>query len=442
MGDYACGTLQSSKTGDVMRIAIRVLLAASSLFALTAMGSGNAQAQTACTTKIGAVISLTGPQAPVGKVIAETAQLAAEHINAGGGVRGCTLQIVVRDDSSQPAVALDAARYLVDVERVPALIGFLQSGASVAVVNALAVPAKIPVVSCCSITPALTQMAQEGKTGGFFFRTIPTARTFAGAFAEAIRAKGYKKTAMIYYNTEAGVPMSAQIKKMVESVGGSITAMVPFNENQPTYRPEISRAMASNPDSVLIIGATNDGVAILRDWIQQGGTPNVVLHNTMRSNELLAGIGSRALRSAVGIDNAQVSGPSVDAFNKAFQDKFGRPPVGPGIHTGYDAAMATALAMALAPTLDGTAIRDSIRKVHTEGGVEVYPGAEGAKAALQAIRDGKPIRYVGATGPFSFDQNGDVAGPALIWRFEDGKVVNERIITVPEMAELFRKGGL
>ena len=68
--------------------------AAAALLA-TALVPGGASAQVACPVKIGGVLPLTGSMGPITKKIAESAQLAIEHINAGGGIKGCPVQFIL-----------------------------------------------------------------------------------------------------------------------------------------------------------------------------------------------------------------------------------------------------------------------------------------------------------------------------------------------------------
>ncbi|HZH06500.1 MAG TPA: ABC transporter substrate-binding protein, partial [Lautropia sp.] len=382
-----------------------------------------ALAQTDC-PKLGGIIALTGAQGPIGKVIADAGRLAVDQMNKAGGVRGCQVEFVIRDDTSQPSVGLDAARYLVDVQKVSAIVGLVGSGTALAVVNSVSVPNQIPTIACCAVTPTLTKMAEDGKTGGFFFRTIPTARTTALAHAQAVRDKGYKKTVIMYINNDFGTGVAPDAKKAVEKLGGSIAGMVAYNENQPSYRSDVTKALALEPDSLILIGLSQDATVVLRDWFSLGGTQNVVLHNTMRSMDVIKGVGERFLAKAVGIDNGQASGPSADAFAKAFTAAYNRPAVGPGLHTMYDAAAVTLLAMQAAPSSGGgPALRDALRAVQDPQGMEVGPGVEEFRKGLEALKAGKKIRYVGATGAFRFDKNGDVSGPMLIWKIADGAIV-------------------
>ena len=71
-------------------------------------------AQGSCPVKVGGVLPLTGSMAPITKKIAQSAELAIEHVNQGGGIKGCPVQFILRDDQGQPTVGVDAAKYLVD----------------------------------------------------------------------------------------------------------------------------------------------------------------------------------------------------------------------------------------------------------------------------------------------------------------------------------------
>ena len=415
----------------------RLLLALLGAIAL-AMASGSAMAQTPCPIKLGAVIPLTGPQGPIGKPIADTALLAVEHANAAGGVKGCPIELVLRDDTGQPTLGVDAARYLVDVQKVPAIVGVVGSGIATAIVSSVTTAAKIPMVSCCAVTPTLTRLAEEGKTGGYFFRTIPTSRVFAVAHAVATTDKN---PVVIYVNNDFGSSLLRDLEKALATLGGKIAGAVPYNENQPSYRTEVNQALAAKGDALILIAFSQDGATIAREWISLGGTQNLVLHNTLRSQDFINAVGARYLAKAAGIDNAQVAGRSVDAFNAGFKAKFNRDPVGPGLHTVYDSAMVTVLAMQQASALDGTAIRDALRQVQDPAGEVVVPGVEGIKKGLEAIKAGRKVRYVGATGPFVFDKNGDVSGPALVWKVDDGKLVTDKVIDLEQMTALFKRIG-
>ncbi len=412
-------------------IAIPAALAAAVMLA-----PADASAQVSCPVKIGGVLPLTGSMGPITKKIAESAQLAVEHINAGGGVKGCQVQFILRDDQGQPTVGVDAAKYLVEVERVPAFTGTISSGVTGPIISSITAPSKVVQISCCSTA---TPFTLDGRSQGYFFRTLPTSKTQAVATAHEITRRGLKKTAIIYVNTDFGQDMLRFVKVALPKLGGDVAIEVPYTDNQPSYRAEVTKALAEKPESLLLIGFPKDAVTIVREWLSLGGTQKIALNNSMRVKDFVDGVGGRFLNESFGMDNAQVAGPTVDAFNKAFEEKYKYDSKGPGVHTQYDAMMVLGLAMNIAKDLTGPSIKDAVRQVHAAGGAMVGTGPDEFKKAVELIKAGRPIKYHGATGPLEFDANGDVTGPALVWKITNGEIVTDRTISIDEMQALFKK---
>ena len=142
-------------------------------------GTAAAQ-QVTCPVKIGGILPLTGSMAPITKKISEAALLAIEHINAGGGIKGCPVQFILRDDQGQSTVGVDAAKYLVEIERVQAITGTVSSGVTAPIIASVTAPSKVVQISCCSTASPLTT---DGRSQGYFFRTLPTSKTQAYATA-------------------------------------------------------------------------------------------------------------------------------------------------------------------------------------------------------------------------------------------------------------------
>ena len=412
-------------------------IAISAALALSVMLTpSDAAAQANCPVKIGGVLPLTGSMGPITKKIAESAQLAVEHINQGGGIKGCPVQFILRDDQGQPTVGVDAAKYLVEVERVPAFTGTISSGVTGPIIASITGPSKVVQISCCSTA---TPFTLDGRSQGYFFRTLPTSKTQAVATAAEMARRGLKKTALIYVNTDFGQDMTRFIKLATPKLGGEIVVEVPYNDNQPSYRAEVTKALAAKPESLLLIGFPKDAVTIVREWLSLGGSQKIALNNSMRVKDFVDGVGGRFLNEAFGMDNAQVAGPTVDAFNKSFEEKYKYDSKGPGVHTQYDAMMVLGLAMNIAKDLTGPSIKDAVRQVHTAGGATVGTGPDEFKKAVELIKAGKLIKYHGATGPIEFDANGDVTGPALVWKIVNGEIVTDHVISIDEMQALFKK---
>ena len=102
-----------------------------------------APASAACKVTIGVVMSLTGPAGAYGQAGAKSVEMALRDINEAGGVLGCTLATDTRDAQSQGTVAVDAAKQLVEIEHVPAIIGGIISSVSIPILTAVTAPAKV-----------------------------------------------------------------------------------------------------------------------------------------------------------------------------------------------------------------------------------------------------------------------------------------------------------
>ena len=417
-----------------MKHLTQLFLAAS----FTILAIGQAAAQVACPVKIGMVLELTGSLAAVAKPIVDSANLAVEQINAGGGVHNCPVQLLTRDSQGQPNLGVDAAKYLVDVEHVSALTGGLASGVALPMLVSVAVPSNIPFVACCATAATFTQLAQDGKTNGYFFHLMATVKTQAYAAAKEAVSRGYKRIGVIYINGDFGNGIAKYFPAAVKKLGGDVTDMVPYNENQSSYTAEVNKVLATKPDLLFLAAYPQDGATIAREWLSDGGTSNFMLHNALRTKSFVDAVGASHLQSAFGYDNAAVEGPSTDAFRAAFKAKYHYDPTGAGILPEYDAIMTLALAMNIAPDLSGASIRDAVRKIQVPEGTEIDAGGDQFKKALGLIKDGKPIRYVGATGTIQFDRNGDVAGPMMFWGVKGDELTVGQTMSVQDINKIMQ----
>ncbi|MDJ0630049.1 MAG: ABC transporter substrate-binding protein [Rhodobacter sp.] len=387
------------------------------LAAALAALAGAAQAQD-CTTKIGAVLPTS---VDWGRPIAETAQFAVDQVNEAGGAAGCRIEMVLRDTQVDPKVGVDAAKALVDLEGVKVLLGAVSSGVSMPILTSVTVPGEVMQMSCCSSSTAFTKLAEEGKTGGLWFRTFATTGVQSAVGAKVAKDQGYGSVAILYKNDDWGQDMARLIAADFAAVGVDVTASVAVNDGQPSYRAEVTEALGSRPDALYLALYPAEGTAAVREWISLGGTQNMILANSLKSDDFRDSVGLQYLGETLGTDTASPRSDSADAFRAAYMARFGKEPNGPGLANSYDAAMIALLAMeAAGQDASGADVAAAVARVTDPGGTPVSADTAGFATAKGVLASGGTVMYQGATGDVRFDANGDVSAPAVVWSFTDG----------------------
>ena len=405
----------------------KLFVSALALAALAAIAPAHAQAPS-CTHTVGMVVSLTGPAARFGQAAAKSVELAFNEINTAagaGGVAGCRLAFDLRDAQSQGSVAVDQARQLVDLKKVPAIIGGIISSVSIPIVTSVTAPAGVVQISPASTSPTLTRLGNEGTTKGWFFRTITSDALQGTAAAKYALDQGLRNVAIIHVNNDFGVNMLAEFRRAYEALGGKIASVTPYNQNQPSYAAEVTNALKGDPPALYFIGYPGDGTSIIRTWLQQGGPRKFLFNDGMNAADFIKGVGPQFLEGALGTSSGTNRTPSTEFFGKAYPAMSGGFDAGaPAADRAFDAAAILGLAVAHAGKFEAAAIRDSIRRITgpTPGAEVVHAGPEGFKRALQLIREKKPVRYVGVIGAVEFDKNGDIVGPFRLWRIANGEL--------------------
>jgi len=407
------------------------LAAVATLATLVPLGAA-AQAPS-CTHTVGMVVSLTGAAGRFGQAAAKSVELAFNEINkaaGASGVAGCRLAFDLRDAQSQGSVAVDQARQLVDLKKTPAIIGGIISSVSIPIVTSVTGPAGVVQISPASTSPTLTRLGNEGKTNGWFFRTITSDALQGTAAAKYAMDQGLRDLAIIHVNNDFGVNMLAEFRRAYEALGGKIRSVTPYNPQQPSYAAEVTNALKADAPALYFIGYPGDGTTIVRTWIQQGGPQRFLLNDGMNAADFIKGVGPQFLANAFGTSSGTSRTPSTEFFAQAYPAMSGGFDAGaPAADRAFDAGAILGLAIAHAGKFESAAIRDSIRKITEPGGEVVNAGPQGFARALQLIREKKPVRYVGVIGAVQFDKNGDIVGPFRTW-----KLVNGEVTTVGQMS--------
>ena len=412
----------------------KLLMAASMLGVLASFSAAQAAD---CDITIGVVLELTGPAGAYGQAGAKSVEMAFRDFNEAGGVNGCNLVTDTRDSQTQANVAVDQATQLVNIKKVPVIIGGIISPMSIPMLTSVTAPAGVVQVSPASSSPTLTALGREGKTNGVFFRTITSDALQGTAAAKYALDQGLKKIAIIHVNNDFGVNMVREFSSAFEKLGGTITSVTPYNEKQASYANEATAAMAGEPDALYLISYPVDGATVARAWISAGGPQKFLLNDGMNADDFIKAVGAQYLNEAYGTS----SGTSETASTKYFYGNYeafsgGIKPDAPAADRSYDAGAIVALAAAKAGKGDAAAIKAAIPQVTDPAGEPIHAGKEEFAKALALIKEGKPIKYEGVIGPIAFDQYGDITGPFRLWKIKDGVVTTTGEMSADEVGKI------
>lgn len=214
------------------------------------------------TVRFGVCLSLTGDFAGYGGVDLAGVKLRLDDFNAEAERHGFSLEMVLRDDQSDPAVAAAIVDELAD-QGIQAIIGPLETG----IMQAMAERAEAREVVL--VAPTVTGSGIGG--GGWAFKMLFTDEQQAEALARFARTHlGVRKAAAIV-NThfEYGRNLFAPFRAAFERLGGRVTAVREYSWNleekeTPNFINILDEVKATLPDIVMLPGFSEDAIAIIR----------------------------------------------------------------------------------------------------------------------------------------------------------------------------------
>jgi branched-chain amino acid transport system substrate-binding protein len=377
-----------------MKRIIPGLVVFASLLTSFACQSGGSNADK---VRIGVFMSLTGSTANFGISSTNGIKMAAEEVNAKGGINGKQIDVLVQDDRSDASEAATIVTKFVTQDQVHAILGEVASSRSIAAAP-IAQNAKIPMLTPSSTNPEVT------KKGNFIFRSCFIDPVQGAAIAQfAARTLGAKRAAIMVdrkndYSTGLESVITATFKKM----GGQMVAVQSYQEGDQDFNAQLTSLKGASPEVIFVPGYYNDVGLIAKQARDKGITVPLLGGDGWDSVQLYA-IGGAALNGSYFSNHYSPfdTDPKVQKFVNDYKAHYGTVPDALAA-TAYDAALIMFDAIKRANSLDGTAIRD----------------------ALAATKD-----FPGVTGNVTFNENRDAVKPIVMIEIKDGGTyaVRERV---------------
>jgi len=345
--------------------------------------------------KLATLTPLTGAGGSYGPSMAKVAAAVVEDVNKAGGVLGRKLVLVSEDDQTNPEAAVRAARKLIDVDKVAAIMGTWASSVTTAVAP-LCWESK---TFLCTVSGAdsITLLPHQG----YLIRTQPNSTLQVTRLAEFILSLGAKKVFTMIPQTPFTQSTFDILNKVLPKGGATHESLI-YDDKKNTYRTEVDQALRTSPDIILANGYTPDTVVLLKDVYRSGFKGKIIGFAYSINQKLVDQIGQNEV-----VEGVYTFAPSPAEGSGAF-DKVkalsGLSNPDPYTSQVYDHINMVLMSIAVAKEASGTAIKDNVRKISQGGGKQVDNAVDG----LKAIAAGEKVDYTGASGPCDFDERGDI----------------------------------
>ncbi len=255
--------------GKITTMTRRLLLGA----ALGALAAASANAQS--TIKFGLVAAMSGQSAKSGEAIQRGLSVAIDEINAKGGLLGKKVELVVRDDESNPAKGAVAARELVQREKVVAMFGGLDTPVSLAIVP-FANSSKVPFMG---VWAAGTPITRNGAAENYVFRVSAVDELVDKAMVDyATKKYATKKPGMILINNPWGESNEAGLKAALAAKGMSYAGIEKFETNDVDVVPQLTRLKQAGADALFLVANVAPSSQVVKSLDRMGWDVPVVSH--------------------------------------------------------------------------------------------------------------------------------------------------------------------
>ena len=368
-----------------------------SLLLGTAVALATPLAVLAGSIKIGFNAPLTGFAAADGNSALVGARLAVEQVNAGGGINGDDIELVVYDDQASPKEAAPLAVKMTTQDEVTAGISGSYSGSTRAAATIFQ-ENSVPYISAYAVHPDIT------RAGDYVFRTSFMGEVQGRAGAKLIgEVMGLKRVALITLNNDFGKSLATGFKEKAADFGIEITGEYEYSIKDREFGPIVSKVRSDDPDAIYASGYFFTAGPLVRQIRAAGIAAPVIGQEGYDSQKFIeiAGPDAEGVIITTSLDRDS-SNPITQAFIEGFEEMAGYPTdmVAASAHT---AVLVMAEALKKAGAGDRAALRDAIAGSSVDastGHISFNALGEVKKdVQIQVVKDGAWRHYAVISDP-------------------------------------------
>lgn len=344
------------------------------------------------TVRIAFMGALTGDVAMFGKPTLEGMRIAADELNAAGGVLGKRIEIVEADNRGDKQEGAALAQKFISRDNVAAIIGDPTTGIT-KVVAPIAQKAGVVLLSTGSTGPGVVEI------GDFIFRSTLLDSVAMPALMEYYsREMGYRRVAVITSdNNDYSVGLTQTFKEAIKGKDIQVVADEKIKDGDKDFSAQITNIKAKKPDIIFFSGYYTEGALLMKEARKQGLKINMFGGDGLSPSTFIE-LGGQAVEGTMaylGFSPEQAS-PEQARFIETYRKRTGQTPEMFAAQ-GYDGILMLADAIRRAGSADPRVFRAALAQTKNfpgiSGTITIRPNREPVKSPL-CLLEVKGGKYV------------------------------------------------
>lgn len=316
-------------------------------------------------------IAVTGPytssSSPMGLSMLAGVRLAASEINQGGGLFGRLIELVERDDKSDPETGKQIVQELIEKDKVVAALGFCNTGVALAA-QRLYQNAKIPVINNVATGAKITGQFQppEFPENYVFRNSASDSIQSQMIIREAVEKRNFKKVAIFHDTTAYGEQGREQLLEQLDKLNLKPVAIESFKLGTTNLSDALKRAKEAGAEAILTYAIGPELAIIANGRAKMGWNPPMIGSWTLSLPNFIDaagknGEGARMPQTFIEEANNSRRTSFILAYHHANKTK--QIPSAVSAAQGYDSFLLLIGAMIQAKSIAGPKVRQALESL-------------------------------------------------------------------------------
>lgn len=316
--------------------------------------------------KLGAFLQLTGGNSAYGNEAKNAIELAVKYINEQGGFNGKQIKFIPYDTQGSPEEAVKVAQKLINIDKVDAAIGSVNSSEVLAAAGYL----NDAGIVTFGLGTAATWMAKDWP---FVFRAAMNNNTAAPLTADMLVKLGLKSVACFKGQDDASLATAKAFQEACKEKGIEVLADESYDQGDTDFSAQIAKMINTKPQCVYISVIGETGPIIVKQ-LRQYGYKGLIFdkESFMQSQIAIAGeenanyiLFANPYVTYKSAEECDI--PIVKDFLEKYTKEYGKCAATDSAYRGWDTMMAMWEATKIAKSNDSKAIKEAVSKVKIDG---------------------------------------------------------------------------